>query len=141
MEIIGCAEDARHALDHPELPDLHPASPWGGRRVHLINGVIYKVNRERFYNEDEITNYLRVRDTCFLPAHIRIPAMTDYQFNDDVVIASEYINGRPFCGPGCGGIVDHRALYEDIHAIGIDDVHFNNLLIRDGIYYLIDLDN
>lgn len=131
--MIGTYEDAARAVEG-DLPDLHPGTPYGWRRVHLINGVIYKVDKVIGGNNDEWWNYVRLRDTR-LPEHIRIPKMHLYEVGKKFVIAAEYIDGDALTEYEIS-----EELESQILDLGIGDICEGNILISEGIYYLVDLE-
>lgn len=119
------------------------------RRVYLINGVIYKVDDECGANNAEMTNYLRIRDTAFIPSYIAIPEITEYEVNDEIVLAMEYVDGEfigecfsEFTGGICDCGTPHLSpeVSETIRALDITDLHDGNVIVSDGIYHIIDLE-
>lgn len=132
--MVGNEQDALKALTHDFLPNLNPLLAW--RRVHLINGVIYKVNKADYINESEWENYLNIINEA-LPPFLAVPRMWAYKFGRKMVIAAEYIDA-----PTLGDLI--MDLPHEVYAAisrYIDDIHEENIIVKDGVYYLIDLDN
>ena len=140
VAMVGNVTDARRALYDRRFKNLHPEakrSGWFFRRVHLINGVIYKVNARDNCNESEWENYLRVMSISdVLPDYVRLPEMNKYVVDGQVIIAAEYIKGiHP-------SYDDVDSLLHDLScSLDLLDLHDENIILSNGIYYIIDLDS
>lgn len=142
--MIGNAATAAAVLD----PYMSPFSDDGSARiVYLIDNVIYKVERARGYNDTEWARYSYI-DPNTLPPHIRVPKMHRHVVDGRVVIAAEYIDGIAtgecigrVIGVGCD--CDDPCLSERVQdeiMQYIEDVSWGNVIISDGVYYIIDLE-
>ena len=147
--MIGNEADAALALS-AHATDYLFSDDGTSRYVYLINGVIYKVGRPNgeWANDEEYAKYLA---TCpeLLPPYLRLPETHRYVIGDSTVIAAELIEGTPTgecfasavgmecdCDPlACLSplIVDDIAMHLDI-----SDLAYGNVIIRDGIYYVVD---
>ena len=140
--MIGNAADAALAAT---LPAEYLLSDEGTSRiVFLINGVVYKVNRDRFLdNEDEFNNANSLRE-LFLTFNVYIPDMT--MWGD--VLAMEYIEGELTgeCGAmvldlecDCPDMCIPAPTVAYLVQFGWRDTCYGNAMWVDGSLYLIDL--
>jgi hypothetical protein len=119
------------------------------RIAYLINGVVYKVDNGMdlipFAQDDEWNNYMRYQSQTLDDSLVRIPAMSRYDFGDQIVLSMEYIDGYPTgecyctndeeCGQDC--------MSQDIHDICTEeyevwDLGYGNVIVKDGIHYIVD---
>lgn len=148
--MIGNMTDAAAALASALGPCTNLYSDYGSaRQVFLINGIIYKIEKECGANAAEWDRYNRI-DPASLPAHIRIPEMSRYIVGDEIVIAAEFIDGEAvgecFCEfidaavCTCEDVISDR-LSEDIkYHCDIVDLSVGNIIASHGAYYVIDLE-
>lgn len=136
--MIGNAADAALALTRPS--DLILSLDGTAREVYLINGVVYKV-AIGWYRDNE-QEYINITTMGDIPAAICLPEVALY----GDVIAMEYISGTPtgscidcdtgdLCQYGDCMPID---IAEMFHVLGFTDLTHGNVIIKDGLYYLID---
>lgn len=140
---IDTARTLLHAVRSKmhELYDL--GLEWSGtaRFVFLREDVVYKIEHDRFGclggNSREYDNYLKWKDR--LPPGFAFPEMTLYDLDDDDgggdVIAAEFIPGR-YAGEAC----DYPYLEELISVTHFEDHSYENVLVYNDIYYIVDFD-
>lgn len=141
--MIGNETDAALALTHP---DTFLYSDEGSSRiVYLINGVIYKVDRNHYRdNAYEFDMYQKM--TGNLPTGVFLPEMSLYRINGQDVIAAEFIDGIPTgdcidtllglpCT--CEGMCISPAIIDSIPMW--NDATYGNAMWYDGALYLIDV--
>jgi len=116
------------------------------RRVYIDDAhtVVYKV--EHFDQEVAHTsNYDEVETAAratVLPDNVRIPAMTLYP---NGVLAMEYIDGNPlgecFCTADeeCYDDCLSSDMVDKLSKVSPDCISWGNVILREGIYYLVDL--
>ena len=138
--MIGNQTDAALAADR--LATFRFSDEGSSREVYLINGVIYKINRN-FYMDNQ-SEFLRA-STVFnnLPEGYAIPEVALY----GDVLAMEYIEGTlmgdcidTVLGMECSTpneCIDANDS-EILNLMGWDDQSYGNAIRRDGIIYLID---
>lgn len=122
------------------------------RIVYRAGNVIYKVERpsEVGSNTAEWNHYLSI-DPAMLPPHIRMPEMSIYDFDGKTVIAAEFINGSQV--GECFELEDNGSCdcpkdmclslnaAEDIRgSVDITDLAIGNVILSNGIYYVVDLE-
>lgn len=86
--MVGRIEEARFALEG-DLPRLATTLE---REIYLLGDVVYKTDRGKGLNDYEWGRYLEIRRR---PLHewIRVPTMSRFDIDGDVVIAAEYVEG------------------------------------------------
>lgn len=141
--MIGNLADATAAFNR-EVPEYDRGS---SRKVYLIDGVIYKIDLVAYCNEDEWKNY-RSLSRKKLPDYLAIPKMSRYVVHGQTVIASEFIDGIPlgecfdrWLGLPCEGSMEclPLAVENAVHEY-IDDAVYGNIIVSNGIYYLVDIE-
>lgn len=148
--MIGNESDAALAYNEWLIGDFEHlwSSEGSSRYVFLIDGVIYKVNITPQYdfNDREYANYCEWAGN--LPENVRIPEMSLYRVADTTVIASEFIEGidtgdcsDSFFGLPCtcDGVCMPKETVEILNDMGWVDDSWGNAIVRDGIYYLVDI--
>lgn len=140
--MIGTTADAALAATRPAEYLL--SDDGCSRDVYLINGVVYKVSRGRFLdNEEEFHNGESLRD-LFQTFNVYIPAMTMY----GDVLAMEYISGELTgeCGAAvldipcdCPDMCIPAPILANLTHFGWNDPAYGNAMWVDGSLYLIDL--
>lgn len=143
--MIGNETDARIALTDDYLA---PYSVEGtARDIYLINGVIYKVEKADGANDAEWSHYQNMREIPLSP-YIRIPEMSRYRINDEIVIAAEFVNGvetgecfATWAGMTCDCPEPclSPAIDSEIRRY-VEDLAWGNVIVSDGCYYLVDLE-
>lgn len=143
--MIGNAVDAALAETCPE--EFLYSDDGSSRLVYLINGVIYKVDRRNYRdNEAEFLAYKNM--TGKLPTGISLPKMSLFQIGDREIIAAEFIRGietgdcydkylglECLCGDECIDV----GLLDALESIGWRDPTYGNAILSDGTLYLVDL--
>ena len=141
--MIGNIENAADAIDGVGFFDCGSA-----RNAHLIDGIVYKVDTLIGSNRFEAATFERLSGIS-LPAHIAIPEYTVYDVDGTQVNAVEFIDGikvyecqcfimgRNSCD--CDNPMDPDVV-TDFGNLGIYDLVYGNVILRDGIYYLVDGD-
>lgn len=139
--MIGTAENASLAATRPSSHIL--SFDGTSREVYLIEGVVYKVPIGWYRdNEAEHLNLTRLKGKD-IPAGIAFP---EASLHGDI-LAMEYIKGIP-----TGSCIDCEVgdpcqygdcmpidIAEAFRILGFIDLSFGNVIIKDGIYYLIDV--
>lgn len=142
--MVGNSDDARLAAEHyaEGNNDFLLSTKGSSRQVYLINDVVYKVAYWR--GDDNIREFHNRNRYSHIPG-VRVPEMTLY----DDVMAMEYIEGDP--AGECVGlfafdICDCEGTETDMPRGLLDslaelqwDSNMGNAILRDGVYYLIDL--
>lgn len=144
--MIGNMASALKAL---RMPEAFKTMTGSSRHAVLINNVIYKVDLYAYegYNDLEYANYQRL---CIegTPDPIRIPEMTRYVIGDEIVLACQYIKGKPvgecsaeYAGLPCDcyGPCLSSDFCKQIDRLGINDTSYGNVILRNGFYYLVDM--
>lgn len=133
--------------------DAIPPKGWkkvgsGGTRIvylHEESGVVYKVcsyRHEDYDNHAELENarslYRRVRNNDqWWGAYVRIPKTSGFSFEDNLVVAMEYIEG--LMGYQSPDNSSQRAR-EELHSVGFSDMHGKNYIVdKDGTHWPIDM--
>ena len=140
--MTGNATDAALALTHPRHFLL--SDEGCSRVVYLINGVVYKVNRGRFLdNEEEFYNGEAMRE-AMRADNVFIPAMAMY----GDVLAMEYISGE-LTGEcmasviglpcDCPDMCIPAPMLAHLTNMGWRDAAYGNAIWCDGSLYLIDV--
>lgn len=119
------------------------------RAVYVLNNVVYKIETESGCNDFEYDNLVRLGSVT-LPDGIALPAWNVFTVDGIKIIAMEYIDGTPvgecYCdwaGTECNCPTDSKAPLGILTAcrnLGIEDLAVGNLIYRDGVYYLVDLE-
>lgn len=146
--MIGCYEDACDAVEG----FLSYLSDNGSARSVFIDfegKVVYKVDKEYGVNAHEY-KILKALSQVTLPPHIRIPAFNAFDVDGQCVIAMEYIDGVSmgecfcdFAGLKCecdSTSILSESVANEIIELGVTDFADGNVILKDGIYYLIDVE-
>lgn len=147
--MTGNLTDATAALTAATRGTLENVFSMDGssRAVFLINGVIYKVNRDtEDFNTEEFLmgNMLRP----LLPENVAIPQMSLFDINGETVLAMEFIDGiltgecsDRFFSTGCedDGLCMSDRLIANLNKIGWTDSTWGNAILSNGTYFLIDV--
>lgn len=140
--MIGNKRDARLALN-AEMCYL--LSDVGSTRIaYLVNDIVYKVDRWGDYSTN-VTEFHRYNDLldANLPDNIKLPTMDLFQIGNRYILAAEYIIGTSM--GACWGQYcrNHNfCLPDEIENIlynYINDLAPGNVILKDGVYYLVDL--
>lgn len=138
--MVGNAKDAALALTHPR--EFLLSDEGCSRVTYLINGVVYKINRFRFLdNEDEYETANALR-AAFRAENVVIPEVSLY----GSVLAMEYIEGEvtgecysAFEECDCPDMCISDAMVANLTMIGWRDPAYGNAMWVDGSLYIIDL--
>lgn len=140
--MIGSQADAERAV----AGTLEFLNSGCDRFVYRKGNVVYKVHTEDGHedtaNQREIANYIRL--VGILPDNMRVPQTTLYWVDEHPVIAQEYIDGQTLAECWCLPDEPHTdsCMPYDIATTFhpyLNDTGGMNIILRDGIYYLIDL--
>lgn len=147
--MTGNLTDATAALTSFRRGTMENAFSFDGssRMVFLINGVIYKVNRDaEDFNTEEFTMGNRLRP--LLPENVAIPEMSLFDIGGEPVLAMEFISGidtgecsARFFSLECeddGECMSDR-LIANLNKIGWADSTWGNAILSNGTYFLIDV--
>ena len=134
---VGGAEGTPYGYREDLIPqDIQYVGEGCFRRVFAYGGWVIKVNkyRDRFSgNTAEYNNYLHVKDK--VPEGFAVPETHLVRIGEDAVIVMEYVEGVR----ATEDEHDDEAL-EYLHsAIGLSDVHNENIIMRDGVKVIVDL--
>ena len=91
---LGTRTDAALALSFKHDINQYWIGEGGTRSVYLINGIAYKVPKNDWTNQRELTIY-DCLDTTNWPEWLKVPRMTGYSIGDRIVIAAEFVPGIP----------------------------------------------
>lgn len=138
--MVGNAADAALALTHPR--EFLLSDDGCSRVTYLINGVVYKVNRGRFLdNEEEFHNANDIRD-IMATFDVFVPEVSMF----GPVLAMEYINGEPtgeclsvFPDCDCPDVCIPDALLANLTFFGWRDPAYGNAMWFNEKLWLIDL--
>ena len=142
--MIGNAEDAALALTRPSWAYMDEGSE---RICYLINDVVYKV-QFRYGNVEELDSYDYLCRQVF-PSNITIAQLTPWYIKDTVVIAAEYVKGQcvsecydAMLGLPCSepGTCLDEATADSIRNLGIMDLSYGNVILRDNTYVIVDME-
>ena len=146
--MIGNAADALIALSHP---DEAYVSEGCSRKAYLISNVLYKVEYDAFepyWNAREMKMHsVWRRRIATAPVPMAVPEMSAYEFGNETVVACEYIDGL-ITGAHWDNDFNIACSYHDICVQGSAadfltmtgyDTSYGNIIVRDGILWLIDL--
>lgn len=145
METVGSLFDARRAQRDGLL-----LGSGGYRHVYLSGRVVYKymhnwedgnINREEYDN----VKYIHSTVTDW-PAHIWVPHVSLY---DDAILAMPFIEGQEkgecTCDPPSYTDPDHdddhisNELWNEIYLLtDIGDLGWGNIILRNGVYVVVD---
>lgn len=136
--------------NYDDAQEIHNEALWSSheyilahgtdRVVYLLNDVVYKVDR---YSTDSINLYEYVKANQYrpvLPENVRIPEITLYRVEDQTISAMEYIDGdfiSNFEGKGPRSMPENLSAF--LYDMGFTDQDPNNVILKDDIFYLIDL--
>ena len=134
---IGTLENAKAALNN----DVEPFDSGSSRRVYLIDGVVYKVERYGDYsNRNEVAcapKMAELVENSLFP--FRVPEVTAWNVDDrNMVVAMEFIDGEPM--RPWGATFPRDAMQWLADNLGYDCGGLNVVETSDGWWYLIDLD-
>ena len=159
MAIIG---NRRHAAFAYGMAREHfdPTNGWcrtsGGCRkvyIHEPSGVVYKVDHEQTHpehyrwgydNAAELTHARRLAAKCkandyWWGAYVRIPKVSGFTINGEIVIAMQYIAEAPIVDKWTKPAISREAANE-LLSLGMGDMHGNNFIVDvDGVIWPIDL--
>lgn len=121
--------------------------------LHIPTNVVYKVGCSGAWGDAQYESPAEVRNAqrlwrqmngAFPSAHVRIPRVSGYTVDDELVVAMEYVKGHmltwgDLSEPGHLPETTRRGLWE-LYRIGFADMHNSNFLIdEDGYVVPIDL--
>lgn len=147
--MIGNETDAAIAADLTMNVHYILSDEGSSREAYLINGVVYKRELHAGTNLAEIMNYDRLSTQHVLPEYIRLPEMELHYIDDEVILAAEYVDGYPtgecfdrWAGTECSGNEKclSARIQDEIESFGISDLCWGNVLVKDSVYYLVDLE-
>lgn len=140
----GNATDAARAI----AGDLDYIGEGCMRTVYRCGDIVYKVENAIGANADEYRNAAAIRAT--VPYPFVIPDMSLHYVGSACVLAMPFIDGEPtgecigdFIGTGCD--CDSPCMSPEIayaaNAINGDALSWGNTIVKDGTYYIIDVDS
>ncbi len=149
--MIGNAADARIALRDYEdgWMDYLFSDQGSSRSVHMVNGVLYKVDMYAHGNSFNSIEWANTRKMLKngLPENVAIPEMSLYEVDGAIVLAVECINGYEtgecvgrLIGTGCdcdGPCLD-RDYLDYLTTYGFTDWSWGNAIQTGNILYLVD---
>lgn len=89
--MIGNAADAALTLTDPE--EFLLSDDGGTRKVYLINGIVYKVERSGINYSCNVTENMNINGGMTLPEGFKFPKASLYTIDGVPVLAMEYIAG------------------------------------------------
>lgn len=118
------------------------------RIVYRVGDVAYKVNVVSWdYNIEEYDCGEAYRAAT--PANIVIPDMTLYHIGDRTVLAMPYIDGVPVsecfsrynieCADSTHASCLDDKMAQTLTRFNFDATSYGNVILKDGIYYMVDL--
>jgi hypothetical protein len=145
--MVGNIEDATLALTRPSWAYMDEGSE---RVCYLINGVVYKVeiNSRHTANAYEWDTY---RHLCRqpVPRNIGIAQLNLFDVSGHRVIAAEYVEGQPVSDCvaeligipcDCEGTCIPSDTARAIGRLGICDLSYGNVILRDNMYVIVDME-
>lgn len=141
--MVGNAQDAAKVVNG----EFGPPPFWGStREVYRVGDIVYKVGSHTD-NESEYDMYCAISIGDMLPKFPNIAlAETSLHYVGDIpVIAMEFIDGLAVGECFCISDDEHNEDCLDIdmicaiRSIGISDTNYGNIMLKDGIYYIVDM--
>lgn len=140
----GTAHDAARAI----AGDLTYLGEGCMRRTYVNDGIVYKVEMAPGANYSEYENAAAIRAT--VPDPFVIPEMSLHYVGNTCVLAMPFIDGDltgecigDYLGLGCD--CPTPCMTPDIahvaNSINGDALSWGNTIVKDGVYYIIDLDS
>lgn len=131
-------DDLYEELNEFAHPDYKMLGAGGSRVTFLVDGFAVKIEYYRFVDsewpefssENEFENYTRIVSECEIPAGWAITPMRLYYVDDMPIIVSQYVSGSE----------DPSGYsYEFNRAVGLTDCLHSNVLISEGVRWVVDL--